>query len=131
MFVPAEINLEAYRNGVLRTQFTLFEENVAVDLSGYGIKMQVRNKPGAPDPPLAEAETGAPSADGSVITIVDAANGVFEVFLSNLDFQDISIPEGDSRTLAYDILFKTPSINDLLPLIKGSFKIHPGVTIQS
>lgn len=132
MFEPAVIPLEAYKNGVLRTQFTISKDTSALDLTGYVIKMQVRLKPG--DPILAEASSVGASADGSVITIISPTTGVFEVYMSNLDFQDITLPpnfaSGEAYPLAYDILFKNPSNNDWLPLVKGTFKIFPGITIQ-
>lgn len=129
MFEPAVVNLQAYRNGVLRTDFTVARDGAPLNLTGYLIEMQIRRAPGAPVV-LASANTGGPNLEGSEITIKDAANGVFEVFVSNLDFQDIAIPEGDALTLAYDILFTVPVSFDLLPLIKGSFRIEPGVTIH-
>lgn len=132
MFEPAVIPLEAYKNGVLRTQFTMTKDTSALDLTNYVIKMQVRAKPG--DTVLAEASSAGPSADGSVITIISPTTGVFEVFMSNLDFQDVVLPPNftaaDALIVVYDILFKNPANNDWLPLIKGSFKIYAGVTVQ-
>lgn len=130
MFEPAVVPLEAYRNGVLRTQFTITKDGSALNLTGYEIEMQVRLKAG--DPVLASAQTGAPSADGSIITIISATTGVFEVYFSNVDFQDIILPANypptDALILNYDILFKNPANNDILPLIKGTFRIYSGIT---
>lgn len=132
MFEPAVVPLEAYRNGVLRTQITLSEDNGPKDLTGYELKMQVRLKPDSPV--LAAADSLAPSEDGSVITLITPTTGVFEIFLSNLDFADIVFPPnftaGDALLLVYDILFKVPVSGDLLPLVKGSFKVYAGITIN-
>lgn len=135
MFEPAVVDVIAYRNSVFRGQFTLSTAGSggsAQNLTDYEIKMQVRQRPG--DPVLAEASTDGPSADGSIITIISPTTGVFEVFLSNLDLQDVSVPPsaqaGDAIALQYDILFTNPSNNDTLALIKGKFSIFPGITIK-
>lgn len=132
MFEPAVVPLEAYRNGVLRTQFTMVKDSGPMDLTGYELKMQVRQKPGSEV--LAAASSSGPSDDGSVITIISPTTGVFEVFMSNLDFADIQLPSnftaGDALVISYDILFKVPVSGDLLPLVKGSFKIYAGITVQ-
>lgn len=131
MFEPAVIPLEAYRNGVFRVKLTVSKDGNLLDLTDFRIKMQVRAKAGDPQV-LAEASTDGPTTDGSIITIISAAGGIFEVFFTHTDLSDISIPtaQGDSTILAYDILFTNPSNNDFMPFIKGQFKIYEGITEQ-
>lgn len=130
MFKPAVVELEAYKNGVLRTQFTIQKDGSAMDLTNWEIKMEVRQKPG--DTVLAWASTEGGNPDGSIITLISPTGGVFEVFLSNVDFQDIPTPPNprasDPQLFDYDILFTNPTNGDFMPFIKGFFKLYPGIT---
>jgi hypothetical protein len=130
MIVPAKVDLEAWKNAVLRSRLTIQLNGEAMDLSGCSARMQVRESVMATDI-KASASTTEPNADGSRITIVSPKAGVLEIFISHADLQDISTPSleaGDaSASLVWDLIIQKPN-GDYFVYCRGSFKVWQGVT---
>lgn len=129
MILPASYSIVAYRNGDYREQFTMTDGDTPFDITGWTARMQVRVSPGAADPAQIDINTATPTSNGSVITLVTPASGIFEIYIAELDWDGIpvsAVPSTDA-TSTYDVVF-VESGGDRHPYFNGSFTLKEGVT---
>lgn len=127
MTQPALLPLKAWQNVPYRERFSVEIEGVAVDLTGYDGRMQVRLAQGTPGDPLIDVSS-SDDVTGEV-TFPDAANGVVEVFIEQsaleaLDLFDGLIGDNEPVELQYDIVLG----GENAVYFYGPFLLYPGTT---
>lgn len=136
MIRPAELDLEAFRNGSFRQQVTILGNDVALNLTGYAShKLQIRVPGTETGSPLLELTTSA-NGNGSKLTVVTAASGLIEIYINVTDLAALQNSEVqrrlasgrkiDAETLAYDLVMNNGT--DLNVYLFGSFILNEGVT---
>jgi hypothetical protein len=129
MQLPATYDITAYRNGRYREGFTLKIDNVAVDMTGGDLQMQLRDAVGDTGTPVLDL-TPTPTANGSYIQFTSASTGQFEVYIAFDDMDalpEVGTPVSAVDTWQYDIVY-TEVGGDKYPIIKGAFVMNEGVT---
>lgn len=127
MILPAVIDLYLRRNDnpfYLRVNVT-DGSGVPFDLTGYGIRMEIRKfrgQPGTPDLTVSTSGLGTTSR-------MVAGNGFWELFLRKNDITNLplSTKTGESRIMYYDILFRDIPGNENA-WYEGKVHVEPGVT---
>lgn len=128
MIKPARVDLPATRNGDLRTTVTLSDDaGAAIDLTGFHARLQVRARPGAEGEALVSISDQQETANGSGITIIDAAAGQLEIFIDKADWAAIPPVTEPQALLAWDLVLTEPG-GDEDPYLGGQLIFREGVT---
>lgn len=116
-------NFTVYSNSTFRKQHIALTANGdSYDLTGWTVRMQIRNNDAETGTPLLEIDTDAATANGSVVTIEDAEDGELQLYINHQDIADLG-----PGSYVYDLLF-IDTAGDRGPLLRGSFTILEGVT---
>lgn len=130
MILPGNYPITAFRNGVYRDQIAMADgAGAPIDMTGWTGRMQVRVSAGAADPALIDINTSTPTSNGSVITLVTPAAGVFEIYIAVDDWA--TVPKGSpvsiDAMMTYDIVWTEPG-GDANVWQNGSLTLKEGVT---
>lgn len=111
--VGAEYNISVANNENLKLTLQLKQSNVARDLTGYTVDMQLRNCPDA----------ALPALDMTTYITVTAATGII----------DIDVPKAILAALTdnhyfYDLILIETSTGDIERILYGAVKLLSGVT---
>lgn len=111
MIYPATYNIVALRNATVRLNFTINnEDNTPIDLADYVIDSDIY------DP------TSQSRVESFVATIIDAANGEFELSLNPPDTLGL-----DPGTYSYDVSLTQPG-GDRYYWLKGALTVEETVS---
>lgn len=141
---PFSANFSAGRNGIFRVGMQYALNGAGIDITGCGFRWQTRPSPGS-GTLYTEIKSGSASANGGVITITDAVNGFFELYLANLDINSgtggaatgipVASPVAGDQTVQHDLVLYTPGftsfaapVTDFYRIATGTFTINEGVT---
>jgi len=127
---PATYDFVVYRNGDVRQDVTINVDAVALDLTGYVARLEVR--PSLTDATVAaiiDINSTTPTANGSTVSFPDAVNGVLQIFIDDQDMFAFALSKAKSGAHAYvyDLILTAPG-GDVDPYLAGSFTVHNGVT---
>lgn len=127
---PAQVSLSAFRNTVFSETYSFAIDSLPVDISGYTLRMQVRDYAGAPDPPLLTLETvGTDYTQG--IYLLSTAQGLFGIRIeqATLAAMPSLVPAPLPSVFAFDVTLASPESDILGPVMQGSFTLNEGVTL--
>ena len=117
---PATLNVTIYQGSTFTKSFqwSTGSPAVAVDLTGFKIRMQMREKLSSPDP-IIECNT-----DNGLITITNAAQGKFDIEIPAVTTSDMHF-----KAAVYDIEVVYPGLPEKVKrLIQGSVALSLEVT---
>lgn len=98
---PAQYNVQIWRNDSWAQTFAITANDVAVDLSGCTILIQVRTKPSSTDVAL-ELETGSSITIGGVGNNEITLNKVVDIAAGNYVYDmNVTFPSGLVKTYIY------------------------------
>jgi hypothetical protein len=128
---PATLALAGYHFSHFRQVINVLENGGPKSLTGFTLKMDIREQPDSAA--LIQIDSVTPHASGSVITVVSAAGGVIEVYISKTQMLTLPLPVSPNAEtpmiFVYDIkLVKTASPNDEYPYIAGTLTVNHEVT---
>lgn len=109
-------NVEIYRGDNRTFQVTVKDgDGVAVDITGAAIKFSVKEE-------ISDTDYEIQKTVGSGITITDAANGIYEVYLLPADTQNmgVGIYEYDSEL--------TTAGGNVYTVVRGEFTVQAEIT---
>lgn len=110
------VDLELQRNASLTQQFVVQDSTGgALDVSGASFSMKVR---------YAAGDTGTPLATATV-TVVNAATGVIEIYLTGSSFSAVTGAHEIVR-LAHDLIMTLSG--KTLAIARGTLSLVPGVS---
>ena len=124
---PARDTLILRRNAPDEEICQIADDGVAVDITGYSLRMHLRNYGNAPGEPLLTLVTVSTDIEG--FRIDDPGQGIFTRRISIGSIDDLPQPAeaGGTTTLAYDLLLIAPD-GFVEVLEEGDALVLPGVT---
>lgn len=117
--VPITKNYTIYQGSIFQEFFTWYESDgvTPIDMTGYTAKMQVRKT-------VKSATTLLDlTTENGGINITDAANGVFNIYVSAVDTEDLVAGTG-----VYDLEINPGDVDNIFRLLSGIITISPEVT---
>lgn len=121
--MPARKDLFARRNSDFRQKWKIRNNGAVIDLTGWSFKMQIRKKPGEPDPALVTLTT---AAGITVTNTVSASDIQIDIALETL--QALTGSKEKRTELYYDLLITLPGGLRTV-YVDGAFNLDPGVTL--
>jgi hypothetical protein len=126
--IPATYNISIFRGGSWKQTFVVQDDQVpaqAVDITGCKLRAQIRTTPGATDPAILDLNTP------SEITITDAVNGEFRIFISRSQILTAFPITSKEKEYEWDLFVEWPNGEDVDPWWQGSVLVDPNVTEPS
>ncbi len=123
---PGTANLVVRRGATWKTMFTYkTKDGVAIDLTGYQARAQVRERPDSPGDPILELL----STGGSPRITITPADGKVVINVSSADTPLLS-PQNVQRELVYDIELYDDSVSPVyvIAFVRGALTVLPEVT---
>ena len=115
--IKDNINYCVYIGDTFKATLEIKQDNVAVDVSTYSFKMQIRK---CKDSSTVIHELSSPAVNG--IDLTDGANGIIVLTISSNDTLNFA-----EQNAVYDI-FWTDNLGEIKTISKGNFQIKERIT---
>jgi len=126
MTVPDIYNISIYRGASWKALFEVTDSlGAVVDITGCKLRAQIRTKPGAVDPAILDLNTP------DEITITDAPNGKFKIFISRVKIIDAFDFTSLEKEYEWDLFIEWPNGEDVDCWWQGNVLVDPNVTEPS